>query len=224
MDILDDLLCKSEKELQEILVDNIYKSKYVLDKKNPSVIYKVQKVQNSFFVTSGILISKIYSHNDFINTFIPFTTKNLNEIKKKNILNTIQNLSIRDLKILFSKWFLKVYPEHLVDMISFDNDELDVIVHYPEIKIKNSIEIEHTIRDFFIRFTFIKEYNSVKLYSIEGMRTTFNDVEYLNSYAFSHLSGGRDSWSSSFCFGNDQYTGKKVAQLKKGNFSKGDIV
>jgi hypothetical protein len=62
------------------------------------------------------------------------------------------------------------------------------------------------------------------LLNIEGMRTTLTDVEYLSSYAFSHLSGGIGNWSGSFCFGNDQDTGKKVAQLKKGNFSKGDIV
>jgi len=66
--------------------------------------------------------------------------------------------------------------------------ELSIIIHYPEITITNSEDLEHTIKDLIaVIDLFTYSYNMLAPVDIKGFRTTLSEKEFINRYTHSHL-------------------------------------
>lgn len=76
-------------------------------------------------------------------------------------------------------------------------------IHYPEIIISNSEDIEHTIRDLFFRMEFgINQNKNVYLQNFYILRSTYEEKEVFNNYVFSHCNNNNLlQWSNSLCLG-----------------------
>jgi len=91
-----------------------------------------------------------------------------------------------------------------------------IVVHYPEIILRNSTDNFHILQDVFVRYTFIYGEGVV----VDVARTTFNYVE-IDAYLHSHLyNTSQCTWNriTSFCLGksplyNRKYT-KELYELK----------
>lgn len=75
---------------------------------------------------------------------------------------------------------------------------MNIIIHYPEITITNTFNLEHTIKDLYVRIPMFicnlrktssgeGSYNKPFIKKIEGSRFTCNKLEYLSGYLHSHL-------------------------------------
>jgi len=113
----------------------------------------------------------------------------------------------------------RIYPEERFDIFEsiMGPEFIEVVIHYPEVTIKNSAGQTHTVQDFFLRLAFD---NYLNLYQFAVARTTFNTVEISHDpdhfYVHSHLP--RESpgfWDNSFCFGSAPIS-KVLAKLREG--------
>lgn len=83
------------------------------------------------------------------------------------------------------------------DRVWLDSENKQVIIHFPEILITNSVEDSHVMKDIFIRITVWGKFKDIEL-----ARTTINKDEY-RRYIFSHMSESTvGSYGSALCFGN----------------------
>lgn len=94
-------------------------------------------------------------------------------------------------------------------------DVINVYFHYKTLTIKNSLGLEHDMKDFYIKYMFHNFRNGFQLQDIVINRATLTLAEYLSNYHFSHASGGCDRTItySNLCFGSDTTIGflaKKV--------------
>lgn len=82
----------------------------------------------------------------------------------------------------------------------------NVIIHFPEIKIKNRDNLEHTIKDLYVKVCFPLG-NTNALVKLEGLRTTFSRIEIGKGYIHSHLSSGVSVDFKTFCLGSSEMSG-----------------
>jgi len=84
-----------------------------------------------------------------------------------------------------------------------------ITVHFPKILVKNSIDMEHEITDFYVYFEFgyNKEDKTIQCRATNGIRGTFTIEEFLSGYTFSHLSGSFSNWGT-FCLGSSAISNK----------------
>lgn len=124
----------------------------------------------------------------------------------------------------FHVYYNRIGPERYAE-IQKDNDEycmstfdsnyyyqitiqrvVDIITHYPEVKLKNSKNQYHLIKDLFtkIKFTF----TDVVHIDFQGMRTSYSETEYQYHYRHSHLHHGEGMVSkmmfTRFCLGSSE--------------------
>jgi hypothetical protein len=150
-------------------------------------------------------IRKIATSDILYMDYVPITFKVFEEIKRKNIAQIPKQWDIDKVYNYLNKVACELYSEERVDVISSTKDDIDVIIYYPEIKITNSIELEHTMRDVYIKYSFYK--NSEYGWGLEQIsisRTTFEIRELQAGYIFSHTPS-RDTpvcWNSTFCYGS----------------------
>ena len=78
-----------------------------------------------------------------------------------------------------------------------------LVIYFPEIVIKNSLDLEHTITDLFVRFKFDDFF--VAKGTLEGKRITLSIREFLNGYGHSHLCPPGVAWND-FCLGHDAFS------------------
>lgn len=76
-----------------------------------------------------------------------------------------------------------------------------LLIHFPEVEIKNSKGNSHLIRDLYIANRLNNNY-SISSGTIYGMRTTLTQAEENSSYVHSHLSSSGFSNFSAFCTGS----------------------
>lgn len=80
---------------------------------------------------------------------------------------------------------------------------LQCIIHFPIIEIKNRDNLKHTIRDLYVKLVF-PLFDSVGLLDIDGIRTTISKNEYTKQYAHSHLKRGSFTTWENFCTGRSE--------------------
>lgn len=195
MKIPEKLLKLSEKELKETLVDNIFKSEYVIY--DGDIVDNIERTKKLLFV-DGVRMN----YNEFIKECEPLTFEKLNRFRKENVLSTINTWTTTKFFNWVHRQFVDVYGEEFVYYDTYDT----IYVHFPELVVRNSVEQSHIIRDVYLRF--LLDTRRVTLKGI--LRGTLTDIEIRNEYVFSHVNTGNIfGWNSTFCFG---YT--EIADLR----------
>lgn len=101
-----------------------------------------------------------------------------------------------------------VFGKDRVELV-YNTSNYDIIIHYPEINLENSLGQKHTIKDFFFKITVDTNLLDTTVYkigvSIHGMRTTFGLKEITCSYSHSHLHTGSPGTWKHFCVGSDHF-------------------
>lgn len=81
-----------------------------------------------------------------------------------------------------------------------------LIIYFPEVIIKNDLELEHTIKDLFVKLRFYPNY-TLNAHPI-GFRTTYTIKEYALCYTHSHISAlavnNRNVNANTFCLGSSE--------------------
>lgn len=88
-------------------------------------------------------------------------------------------------------------------------DITGVIIHFPEVLLKNSRDKQHSMSNLFVKIHLRKDGTNIKVGGLSGGRTSVSYAEYCSNYFHSHLPGSftnqRSSQSpfySSFCTGS----------------------
>lgn len=179
-------------------------------------------------VTIDTLLKATFGYEDFQHRFFK-TTVNLTpshlEITKKivgvyyeKLPNEEKEECLPNLVSIVNKLdsVIEEYKKNIVDLAeelekvlisyygdNFYKDRDDFVLHYPHIKIQNSLGKEHDIYDLF--FKIVVESNNHNNLSLNfyGCRTTLSDGERANNYLHSHLnpSNNRGSYQH-FCIGS----------------------
>lgn len=100
-----------------------------------------------------------------------------------------------------------IFGENRIILAERNNNSFDLVIHFPEIEITNTVEQKHKIEDLYFRISVLvnRQYFNVaghnKLQiSLSGFRTTYTLKEIEYNYAHSHLHGGV-GWQD-FCLGS----------------------
>ena len=104
----------------------------------------------------------------------------------------------------------EVFPEERLDFTPLSEEgRFDIIIHFPEIKITNSLEHEHVIKDIFVKFNIscIDERDDDSKYIIHffGARTTLSLKEFISTYGHSHLPNHSLCTFNGFCLGSSDF-------------------
>lgn len=206
MEIPEELLKCSEKELKEILkTNNVYKATYLI--KDGSIRHVEGRIKDRFLIDGTM-----WQYYDVNRKFKPLTFPLYREIVSQSIWDNVNNWTTDRLFKWAVKEFNNVYGEEYVDGDEVSNN---IIVYFPEITISNSVEQSHIMRDIYLRFK-IWEYG-IKLTGLK--RGTLTDVEYRNRYTFSHVSNSYEElwdWRTDFCFGDTDIATLKNKLEKQG--------
>lgn len=83
-----------------------------------------------------------------------------------------------------------------------------IIVHLPELTVRNSSRSTHKIHDFFIKAELSPFLSDIHGYQFfRGMRTSYSLAELTSDYNFSHLQGGATNFSyNNFCLGHTDFS------------------
>lgn len=83
-----------------------------------------------------------------------------------------------------------------------------IMIHYPELTVKNSHRGSQKITDMYIKITLSPFLNDAEQgYLFSGCRTSYTLAEYTSGYNFSHLSGSAGTQSfTSFCLGETPFS------------------
>lgn len=105
-----------------------------------------------------------------------------------------------------------VFGEERVDLIpsSYGSDGyFKIVVHFPEITIKNSRRQSHTIKELYVRFNIkidlTQKTPSCNIF-VTGTRAMLSDKEYLSDYSHSHLPSNAISHWENFCLGSSDFS------------------
>lgn len=231
MNILNDLMKLPDNELKEVLGNNdkIIPGKYFIFKNNikrfdPPVL-KIAFIDfndKTIFCRGNSSMSYQTSRFNRITILTYDVFKQIVRNKYENVYRLFKdNNSIID---YFKKILGKNYNNEQFDVHQI-GDSVRVVFHIPEMKIKNSLESEHTIRDLYLLFTFYRYENlkSIILYSVKLFRATYTVTEIYHNYLHSHYSGDPNNSSGNICFGNTEL-GHIVKGYKEIMFNPKDIV
>jgi len=202
------LLTMSDKELKNILTDNILKAKYII---YDGSIYRVYRTKGLFILHD----LRTFNYFNFKDNCKPLTYRLFKEI--------IKTKAIKDVKFsTFFKWCKNIFEESFgkdfVDAVKYNEKEYGrIYVHFPEITIKNSVEQEHIIRDLYLNFYIDK--NRINIRGLK--RATLTDSEYNNDYMFSHINTRthelyRNNWLEEFCYGEGTSISNLVNSMRHG--------
>lgn len=208
----------SEKELEkELLFKNKYTRKWV---EMYGLIYQVvDKTCGRFILKQdGSNYLEMVSTGSFTHDYNDITIDSIKELKKNNSKNILETWSQDRMENWLRKTALTYYEEEDVDIVYDDNNDLlNLIIHYPEFTVRNSIELEHKLRDVYMKYSFHKEDYGYCLYSIKLARTTFEAREIFNNYVFSHCNNdSQRGYSNSFCYGSTDLS-RFISKCKQSN-------
>lgn len=207
MNIPEELLKMSQKELNRALVDNVFRTKYFYNN-DYKKIYKLEgKIKGDFFLERwGQINHRQLRDRNYI---IPLSIEQLNILKIERLkANFKENGG-------YIKWAIKkfneAFGEEYVDAFEKSRDYARIIVHFPEITIKNSAEQEHLMRDVYLLFYVNPD--SIELRGLK--RGTMTEDEYWTGYTFSHIDGKIctiPTWESRFCYGESNTPMSKITK------------
>lgn len=220
-----ELLKKTDKELHKILDKHPRSAKYYYDTRNTNNICEVKaKYANTLLLQD--LETKDLTTRVITDPFLlPITFKDVVTYKQERLYSRLNTCSPE----LFIKYLntvtSEVFPQERYDIIdnTENNGSIELIVHYPEIKITNSIELEHIMKDVYIKFTFSKNYICIHknryLSHISICRSTYFDFEVWRNYMFSHANAySLDTFTDRICYGFTTF-GDIIDNLKKNKIS-----
>lgn len=234
------LLKATDKELRKMFPEEV-KSIF-----NSNLIFRERGTFNSVFATlkyySGANVilevqyedqikkeERIIYPDDFSYQWEPVTYKIATQLRSKFIQQNLLPNTSEKLEKVIKQQLHQLYGEERVYTKIVSDNKVNVIVHYPAIKITNSIGSEHTMKDVYLEILFrlYPEYSGIKIIDYGMYRTTFQDYEILPDgrfYMFSHLSASDDPRyrRNKLCFGNrnqisstfDTFTGSYTNSYK----------
>lgn len=199
---MEELFKYSDKELHKLLDNkNVYTAKYIIRNDGNSKILRDCSVYNNrLFYRKGINKKITSEYLDYmVKDYRPININDIIELKIDNILKASKKWGYEKFFTYISNKFINHYSINRVDS-SFERGK--IIIHYPEILIKNSAEQEHLMRDIYLTISVETDY--IYLYDLK--RTTFTIAEIDRQYTFSHVSGeiyGIGYRNSNFCYGRN---------------------
>jgi hypothetical protein len=101
-----------------------------------------------------------------------------------------------------------IYKEEDFDIICVEPEQFNVIIHYPEIEITNSLGMSHTIRDLYFGVS-IYFRDKINILDFRIARTTFEEREYNGKYFYIYSHVDEEQYPEMllrrrFCFGSTE--------------------
>jgi hypothetical protein len=190
---------------------------------------------NNTYITQGMYQPVYFHERNYASIVSDFRTSTTTwEQAEQNMLDYYYNSRdrwqrTRDFFNLiyptYSSYQSFIYPVGVV-VIGFD-----VIIHYPEVTIKNSRKQSLDMKDFFVKFGI--DINGTIRQGLSGTKTTYTLAEYSMGYVHSHLhSASFSTWNEkqpgtpkvyfgSFCLGQGEII--DFMQYFNGNKNQGDL-
>ena len=190
---MQELFNKSDKEVEIILSNNKYikNGAYVIRDNNIGIIKNKDKGQLVLDINDKLYLK-------YIEDIQLLTYEGYIKLKTSNRFNLI-NANLNVIANYLKANMPKTYGDNFE--ITFDNDDMEVIIHYPEIEIENSFGIKHKMTNVYNIFKF--EYcGNLYLKNIQLFRSTYTQAEVNNDYMFSHTNQNVGRIASSFCYNN----------------------
>jgi hypothetical protein len=148
-------------------------------------------------------------------------------VKMKNALNEVFGEERNQIVSLFEKESylkfsqvkdfsgdVKNYKKYVIDNYFFD-----IIIHFPEITIKNSKGKSRKIYDLYVKFNVGLDFKIKE--NLMGIATTFEEDALNSSYHHSHLPSGKYTDFKSFCLGSDTPINLLFHKMKSNAFDEG---
>jgi hypothetical protein len=210
MQLPEELTRLSEVELKKVLTPtNEYHRKYYTNNINTlAKIYKLKKRFKNLYIFEDLNTKEFFTEN--ISNFQRLDFNSITQFKKKQLQEYLSYCSSSNFALYIKKLATDIFGENKIDVQinSIHNgynqvESIDLIVHFPDVTITNSIELSNVMKDIYIKFSFYqsRDYNK-RVLRLFFARTTLTDIEVANNYEFSHVGGGTPGrYSTSFCFG-----------------------
>ena len=137
------------------------------------------------------------------NRIKPFTKDDYKLLLQKSRERTVRD----SLDKYIRKILNGVFTEERVEVDRSDN-YLYITIHFPEIVVRNSLDITHTVRDLYLILTLkIPQKGNLVLYlrDFNAFRATYEPKEVYHQYMISHIrksATGRIASSDDFCLGS----------------------
>ena len=204
----------SQKELEKVLVNDIYRAKYATRGENWP-IYKILYKLKDITIIQNTENGNINNLGERVTYLIPLTIAKWREyLKKENTIAIYKYLDTTEKKIQFLDKIVKLVHKGEYEIVSRDED-VDIILHYPELVITNSGGIQHKLQSVFVKYSMG---SGLSLLKISMARTTYTESEYSACYKFSHCkSDSMDNWSTRFCYGESKELNLMIAKCVDGN-------
>jgi len=214
MIIPQELLQCSEKELRKLLPENKYKATYLT---NGIDLFTIKTKLEGFAI--GVFNSEKYPRG------IKLAEEHYDPLLYSDVIlykrNMLRNkLAEGDIPTFVA--FLKVSIRNIVEKDNFEvtisGNTVTLILYFPELSITNTIGSVHTMKDLYVRFTFVRR-PSFYLQQVALTRTTYSVQEFIFQYTFSHASGTPGCYTDHLCFGDNTIISKEVHNVKRGNIT-----
>lgn len=206
----NDLYRLSENDLKIRLDKNKYFNKGALilyDNKIYEIVFRfnttvvVKNIQENY----GKVTKKILELSDEVELL---TIEKFNELKLKNISNILyENIenTIKYINITLKKAFGNNYEVILYE----GSRNIEVIILFPQIEVKNSLDLTHTMSDVYLKLVFCYYYGANQIITLylndfSLYRGKYSKEELSIGYMFSHISGsaGLEKFQNEWCLGN----------------------
>jgi hypothetical protein len=156
---------------------------------NRYVNYIMYRAYNGYYYSNGIT-NNLYVESSFIVSDIStYNIKTLKDVESTQELINRKESVESVLNNLFDEWYYiksSILDKNLFNNLTRQGNEyITYLIRFPEIRIKNSREQEHIIKNFYVCLTFDLHFRLIG--KIRGFKTTYSAVEILNSYVHSHL-------------------------------------
>jgi hypothetical protein len=202
INIPDTLLKLSDKEIETELKKTTFPTNWYIDE-NGRIVRFYTRIKNVIFFYEDNKLHK-ETADSFSYYFRPLNISKFKLIKKDNILYGLAKQTSKSFIKYLTKYVSEIYPIENFDIEEICKDAVSLIIYYPEITIKNSIELSHTIKDVYLKYIFARngDYGFI-LEEILLAKTSVFLKELSKNYLHSHVSNrGIGKYSDSFCFGD----------------------
>ena len=207
-----DITTMSNKELGKLISYNDkYKSKLIYYN---SSIYYILSIGKQYVEIENVFTGNISSIDKFsLKDYADCVTlEKIQKCKLEYKLIKVYKNNNKLLKFLGTQT-IDLYGD---DYVWLDSDRLTITIHYPERIIKNSAEMEHKLKDIYVRIT-------LRPFSLSIGRATFTPEEYGYSYVHSHVSSDvrnrPNNYWTEICTGDSPLT-RRISDI----YSKGQLI
>ena len=164
---------------------------------------------------------KTSSKKEFHENFKPLTRKKLDEINTTRFRNKLQEVSGKQLPALLRGLTRTVLPENRFDIQVMDENNILLLLYYPEIRITNTTGADYIIKELYVILKFVKKEaiflgrTRMCLADIDITRTKLTLDEIFGNYVHSHYSPNLNN----ACLGKDTPLKELETNLRRGDFS-----